>query len=110
MALPAEVVADGETLTIEKLTAVARHHAPAILTRDPEVRRVMEESRRFYLESGILAYGDNMGVGANVGKILPKEKRREFQSRLTAALACGIGKALPPEISRGSMLLRANSL
>src|ERR1019366_5754954 len=109
MPLPTEVTTDGESLSIESLVAVARHRAPAILTRDPAVLRVMEESRRFYLESGILAYGDNMGVGANVGKILPKEKRREFQVRLTDALACGIGKELAPEVSRGAMLLRANS-
>ena len=109
MPLPAEVIADGESLTVEHLIAVARHHAPVALTQDPEALRVMQESRRFYLESGILAYGDNMGVGANVGKILPEEKRREFQVRLTNALACGMGNALPPEISRGAMLLRANS-
>lgn len=107
--LPAEVIADGESLTIESLVAVARHQAPARLTPDPAVLNVIRESRKFYLESGILAYGDNMGVGANVGKILPQEKRQEFQARLTDALACGIGKELSPDISRGAMLLRANS-
>lgn len=51
-----------------------------------------------------------MGVGANVGKILPKDSRREFQVRLTDALTCGLGKELAPEVSRGALLLRANAL
>lgn len=106
---PAGVVADGESLTIESLIAVARHDAPVSLTDNPEVLRVIGDSRKFYIESGILAYGDNMGVGANVGKILPKDKRLEFQVRLTDALACGMGRELEPEISRGAMLLRANA-
>ena len=107
---PARVVADGESLTIESLIAVARQNAPVSLTDDPESLRLIRDSRKFYLESGILAYGDNMGVGANVGKILPKEKRLEFQVRLTDALACGMGRELEPEISRGAMLLRAECL
>jgi len=110
MTLPAEVTVDGRSLTVESLVAVARHHASAALTRDPDALRLIEESRRFYLTSGILAYGDNMGVGANVGKILPKDSRREFQVRLTDALTCGLGKELAPEVSRGALLLRANAL
>ena len=102
MSLPAQVVVDGNSLTIESLVAVARRRAPAALTSNPEVLRRIEQARRFYLESGILAYGDNMGVGANVGKILPQNKRREFQVRLTDALSCGMGKELPPEIGRGA--------
>ena len=109
MTLPAQVTVDGKSLTTGALVAVARHNAPVVLTSDPAVLRLIEESRRFYLESGILAYGDNLGVGANVGKVLPKEKRREFQVRLTDALTCGLGKELAPEVSRGTMLLRANS-
>ena len=110
MRLPTKVTVDGKSLTIEDLVAVARHQAPALLTRDPAVLRVIKESRRFYLKSGILAYGDDMGVGANVGKILPKDMHRAFQVRLIDALACGMGKELAPEIARGAMLLRANSL
>ena len=110
MTLPTEVTVDGRSLTVEGLVAVARHRAPATLTGDPAALRLIEESRRFYLASGILAYGDNMGVGANVGKILPKDSRREFQVRLTDALTCGLGKELAPEVSRGALLLRANAL
>ena len=110
MPLPATVVVDGNSLRVEDLVAVARHGATASLTEDSAVLRLVEESRRFYLESGILAYGDGLGVGANVGKILPQNKRKEFQVKLTDALNCGMGRELPAEISRGAMLLRANSL
>lgn len=110
MTLPAQVVVDGNSLTIESVAAVARSRVPAALTTNPETLRRIEQARRFYLESGILAYGDNMGVGANVGKILPQNKRREFQVRLIDALTCGMGKELPSEIGRGALLLRANSL
>ncbi len=110
MPVPTEVVADGESLKIESLIAVARHHAPVQLTEDAAVLDTIRESRHFYLQSGILAYGDNMGVGANVGKILPEERRQEFQARLIDSLSCGIGKPLASELSRGAMLLRANSL
>ncbi|MBI2063924.1 MAG: aromatic amino acid lyase [Candidatus Yanofskybacteria bacterium] len=110
MNLPQEVTVDGNSLTIKDVAAVARHKINTCLTSDPQILRLIEESRKFYLASGILAYGDGMGVGANVGKIIPKEKRRAFQPRLINSLSCGIGDELAPEISRGAMLLRANSL
>ncbi|MBI2669807.1 MAG: aromatic amino acid lyase [Candidatus Yanofskybacteria bacterium] len=110
MNFPEEVIVDGNNLTIKDVAGVAQRKVFTVLTDDPQILRLIEESRRFYLESGILAYGDGMGVGANVGKIIPKEKRKAFQPRLIDSLSCGIGRELSPEISRGAMLLRVNSL
>lgn len=110
MKLPEEVVIDGNSLTIRDVVGVAKRKTSTWLINDPQVIWRIEESRQFYLKSGILAYGDGMGVGANVGKIIPQNKRRAFQPRLIDSLSCGMGRPLPIEISRGALLLRANSL
>lgn len=110
MNFPEKVIVDGNSLTIKDVAGVTQHKTFTCLTDDQKILQLIEESRQFYLKSGILAYGDGMGVGANVIKIIPREKRKAFQPRLIDSLSCGMGKELPPEISRGAMLLRANSL
>ena len=104
------VVIDGETICIEDVADVARAGRKVVLHGDPKFLNDIADGREFYLKSGVYAYGDKMGVGANVGKIIPEEKRISFQKRLIDSLSCGVGEELPLEISRASMLLRANSL
>ncbi len=103
-------IVDGESLTIEDVILVARKNVPVVLSANSDFRKKITDGRKFYLESGVYAYGDKMGVGANVGKIIPEDKRVQFQKRLIDSLSCGIGKKLEKEIVRATMLLRANSL
>ncbi len=110
MKLPEKVVVDGNSLTTKDIIAVARHGVPAYLTDDPKIIQLSEESRKFYLASGILSYGDGLGVGANVTKVIRHADRKAFQPVLIDSLDCGIGNPLGAEVVRGAMLLRANSL
>lgn len=101
---------DGNSLNIDDIIAVSRGHRTVSLSADKEFLNKISEGRKFYLESGVYAYGDKMGVGANVGKIIPEEKRIAFQERLIDSLSCGVGDELPEDVVRAAMLLRANSL
>ncbi len=106
----APVVIDGENLTIEDVVSVAGYLSKVALSDDGEFLRKIRQGREFYIESGVYAYGDKMGVGANVGKIIPEAKRVAFQERLIDSLSCGVGDELPEDVVRAAMLLRINSL
>ncbi|OGF62450.1 hypothetical protein A2662_01645 [Candidatus Giovannonibacteria bacterium RIFCSPHIGHO2_01_FULL_45_33] len=105
-----QIVLDGNSLLIDDIIVVSRGHMKVSLSDDEQFLNKISEGRKFYLESGVYAYGDKMGVGANVGKIIPEEKRVAFQERLIDSLSCGVGDRLPDDVVRAAMLLRANSL
>ncbi|MBI2022941.1 aromatic amino acid lyase [Candidatus Giovannonibacteria bacterium] len=104
------IVIDGENLSIEDVVEVARRERPVALWDNEKFLENISRGRGFYLKSGVYAYGDKMGVGANVGKIIPEKKRIAFQKRLIDSLSCGVGEELPEDIVRAAMLLRVNSL
>lgn len=105
------VLLDGRSLTLEEFLHVVREGAPVSLT--PEARSVMTLNRRAVeriATSGRPVYGINTGVGALSRTTIPKEKILELQSSLVRSHASGSGPPLPPDVVRGLVLLRANSL
>ncbi len=102
---------DGRSLTLERFLAVVRGHAPVALT--PEARTAVGTSRRGVeraVASGRPIYGVTTGFGALSDTVIPPSKARELQRSLVRSHATGTGPALSPDVVRGVMVLRLNSL
>ena len=105
------VPVDGRSLTLEGFLAVVREGADARLTADARSR--LEASRRDVdriVESGAAIYGVTTGFGALSDRRVDRSQARELQHALIASHASGVGPALPEDVVRGMLLLRANSL
>ncbi|MGE5250880.1 MAG: aromatic amino acid lyase, partial [Bacteroidota bacterium] len=103
------IVLDGSSLTIEKLTAIARDRelvelAPAALERIKVCRLMLEEK----LAAREIMYGTNTGIGEFSEKILTDEQVKEFQKYLIYNHAAGIGDPAPAEYVRAAMAGRIN--
>ena len=107
----ADVVLDGDSLTIERLVGVARNGAKVSLHPDAEVRIL---KCRAMLEEKILAheimYGVNTGIGEFSEVVLDDDQIKDFQRYLVYNHAAGIGDPAPIEYVRGAMVGRANVL
>ena len=107
----APIILDGESLTIEKVVAVARNKAPVQLAEScyeaidrarALVDRIVSEDRR--------VYGISTGFGefskVNVGH----EQSAQLQENLILSHCVAVGTPLAQEVVRAMMLLRANAL
>ncbi len=107
----ADVVLDGDSLTIERLVDVARNGAKVSLHPDAEARIL---KCRAMLEEKILAheimYGVNTGIGEFSEVVLDDDQIKDFQKYLVYNHAAGIGDPAPIEYVRGAMVGRANVL
>jgi histidine ammonia-lyase len=102
---------DGNSLTIEQVTRVAREMARVDLTTG--ARNRMLTSRRALeklVEDGRTIYAINTGVGELVDVKIPREELENLQINLLRSHACGVGDRYPTEVVRAMMLLRANAL
>ncbi|MEO0283088.1 MAG: aromatic amino acid lyase [candidate division WOR-3 bacterium] len=62
------------------------------------------------LKKGKLIYSVNTGVGKFADSVIPEDKRLIFQENILRSHAIGWGEPAPPEVVRGAILLRINSL
>jgi histidine ammonia-lyase len=105
-----DVKADGETLTLEQIEAVARDRAKAVVPRDARSR--VAQSRRTLediLKRGDTVYGVNTGFGNLAGTRVKGNEVLELQRRIVLSHAAGVGDPLPPEAVRAAILLRINT-
>jgi histidine ammonia-lyase len=105
------ITISGQGLTIEHLVAVARQKAQ--IDFDNIVRGAVESSRNFLdqmLDQEEVIYGVNTGYGGNVRFLIPHSEVNKHQENLLRFLCCGTGAPFPPDVVRGSILLRANAL
>jgi phenylalanine ammonia-lyase len=105
------ITISGQGLTIEHLVAVARQKAQ--IDFDNIVRSAVESSRNFLdqmLDQEEVIYGVNTGYGGNVRFLIPHAEVNKHQENLLRFLCCGTGAPFPPDVVRGSILLRANAL
>jgi histidine ammonia-lyase len=105
------VVLDGRSLTPEAFLAVVRAGAPVALGPAPLER--MRSSRRAVekaVAEGRAVYGVTTGFGALSAVPVPRDGVRELQTSLVRSHACGTGPPLPPDVVRGLVLCRVNSL
>ncbi len=105
------VEVDGEHLTLTDVVAVARHNAPVRLAapaRDAIARsRALVEA---ILERGETIYGVNTGFGDLSTVSIPTEQLSDLQHNLLRSHSAGVGPALPRDVVRAMLLLRANAL
>ncbi|NGQ97122.1 histidine ammonia-lyase [Brevibacillus sp. SYP-B805] len=102
---------DGESLTIEQVAAIARHHAPVALT--PEAVRRVEASRQMVekmVEEQKVVYGITTGFGKFSDVVIPPDEVSRLQENLIMSHACGMGEPYPAEVVRAMMALRINAL
>ena len=102
---------DGESLTLEQFLAVVRGGCPVSLT--PEARNRVASSRRAVeraVQAGRTIYGVTTGFGSLSDRAIPAAEARSLQLSLVRSHASGTGPVLPPDVVRGLLLLRLNSL
>src|SRR5689334_1307377 len=104
-----EVVIDGNSLTLEQVTAVAAERArvsvaPWARQRAGAARKVVDR----LVESRAVAYGVTTGFGKLSDVAIPPDRLAELQVNLVRSHAAGVGDLLPEREVRAMMLLRAN--
>jgi histidine ammonia-lyase len=106
---------DGFTLTAEQVLACARDlQAATPVTLAQSARDALKESRD-YIEAtwmhddAPMMYSFNTGVGLLKDTRVKVEHIELFQSQLIRAHAAGMGEPFSEEVSRATMLLRANA-
>jgi histidine ammonia-lyase len=110
-AAPGEVVLTGADLTVGAVEAVAR--GGARVTLDVHARERMAEARAVVerlVASGEVVYGITTGFGDLATTFIPPVDARRLQENLLASHAVGVGPALPRDVVRAMLLLRANTL
>ncbi len=104
-----EVVIDGNSLTIEQVTAVARDRARVSLAPYAHQRaRVTRGIVDSLVAQRAVAYGVTTGFGKLSDVAIPPERLAELQVNLVRSHAAGVGDLLPEREVRAMMLLRAN--
>jgi len=107
--MPATVVLDGQSLSLDDVVAVACERAPVELS--PAARLRMGHANAIVtalVESGAVAYGVTTGFGKLSEIAIPPERLGELQVNLVRSHAAGVGRLLPERETRAMMLLRAN--
>jgi len=105
------VFADGNTLTLDDVVAVARHGTPVQLSADALER--IQNSRNMvetYIREGRVVYGINTGFGKFSDIAISDDEVEELQRNLIYADAVGIGRPFDEEVVRAIMVLRVNAL
>src|SRR3954464_13166766 len=102
---------DGGSLTIADAVRLARHGGRATLSM-AAVRRV-EAARA--LKQDLIAreipiYGVTTGFGDSAHRQIAPEKAGALQQNMLRFLGCGTGQMASPEVTRATMLFRANCL
>src|SRR5690242_16364083 len=104
-----EVVIDGNSLTLEQVTAVAAAGArvsvaPWASQRAGAARKIVDR----LVDSRAVAYGVTTGFGKLSDVAIPPDRLAELQVNLVRSHAAGVGDLLPEREVRAMMLLRAN--
>jgi len=101
----------GPPLDLRAVLAVAREGAEVVLNpafRDRLVRGRAHVER--LLKEGRVVYGVTTGFGRLAQVRIPLEHTRTLQRNLLLSHAMGVGEALPRDVVRAMLLLRAQSL
>lgn len=104
---------DGFTLSAQDVVAIARNRAIQVSLAD-SARAELKRSRDFIEANWMhdeapMMYSFNTGVGLLKDTRILVENIGLFQTQLINAHAAGLGEAFSEEVSRATMLLRANA-
>ncbi len=102
---------DGSSLTIADVVNVARHGEKVTLSA--AAYQAVQECRRnleAIVATGQPVYGINTGFGIFADRRIPRADSAALSRNLILSHAVGTGPALPEEVVRAAMLVRANTL
>jgi histidine ammonia-lyase len=102
---------DGNGLTIADVVSVARRETPVALDRSSEqLVRAAAKLVAELAEGDAPIYGVNTGFGDLSQVRIPRGDLAKLQLNLLRSHAAGVGDALPEDVTRAILLLRANTL
>lgn len=106
------ILLDGSHLTLDDVTAIARHHARVAL--DAAARPRIEASRAWVDEliarGAPTVYGINTGFGVFANVPIRAEHSARLMRNLILSHSAGVGEPLPEPVARATMAIRANTL
>ena len=105
------ILIDGKSLTLQDVVKVARENYLVVLT-DAAVENI-KKSREYVdrlVNEEKAVYGITTGFGKFSDVKISKNETEELQKNLIISHACGVGRHLPEESVRATLLLRANAL
>lgn len=108
---PKTVYIDGNSLTLLDIVNVARNHFKVSLTEIAKAAII--KARTFVekkLEEGKVIYGLITGFGEFQKILVKKEDAKTLQLNLITSHSCAMGPAMPLDVARALVLLRANSV
>ncbi len=114
-----EVILDGSHLKLQEINSIARNSSTVRVTEDSNVlKRVMDcyEHMMDHVFRGIPMYGINTGYGGQANLVLnkgTKTQRLDQARRISESIVhvdVSTGPAVPKEITRAAMGIRANML
>ena len=102
---------DGRSLTIEDVVGFARGGGVAELSPEAAERvGAARELRRDLVDREIPIYGVTTGFGDSAHRQVAPERAAQLQRSVVLHLGAGTGPIASPEVTRATMLLRANCL
>ena len=106
-----EISIDGETLTLEQASSIAKGLCKAKLsTSSREKMLISREAIENVIRSDQVVYGVNTGFGSLSSVVIEKDELETLQINLIRSHACGIGEIMDYETVLLMMVIRANSL
>jgi phenylalanine ammonia-lyase len=110
---PGRLLIDGHRLTIEETAEIARNTVRrAVGLTEDSVARMNGSLRlkRDLVAAGQPIYGVTAGFGDSNTRQIHADKAADLQRNLLRFLNCGSGAAASPEVTRATLLVRANCL
>ena len=106
------MILDGETLSVDQVTELARNPAIAIEINDVLKDRVIASRQLLdkFVAEGRVIYGVTTAVGGFVNWLVPAEFAAKLQHNILRGVASNVGPDLDDEYVRASMISRINSL
>ena len=101
----------GQGLSLESVIQVAREGRAAHLSEGAKAR--MARSRAVVdrlLEERVKVYGLTTGFGSKKNVFIDPAETRRLQRNLIRSHSCGVGEPLDEDVTRATILLRANTL
>lgn len=110
----AEIVLDGEHLTLDDVLAVANGAPgnPMLRLSSAATARVQRSAAAVQqlIAEGTVAYGITTGFGAFKDRIIPADQVRQLQRNIVMSHAVGVGDPFDRATTRAIMLIRTNTL
>ncbi len=104
---------DGRSLKTEEVVAFARKNKPVECVLSTEAEEKIEASRKLkqdLIGREVPIYGVTTGFGDSAHRQISPSKTARLQQNMLRFLGSGTGQLASPEVTRATMLLRANCL